>query len=202
MEKHMTAGNEAQKQQHTKESLSGVSETLSTEKLQIERRNRERRSWIISIASAVAIALVLRFFVFEFVRIDGPSMEPTLHDNEYVFMEKAAYWFSAPQRGDVIICHFPNSRDTYVKRVIGVGGDTLSIQSGVLYINGEASSDYFSGTINHDMAETAVPDGCVFVMGDNRNHSTDSRVVGTLKRDMVLGRAIWIIWPPDEIGGI
>jgi signal peptidase I, bacterial type len=148
------------------------------------------------------IALALRFFVFEFIHVDGPSMQPTLQDEEYVFMEKVTYWFSQPQRGDIVICHFPGSDSTYVKRVIGVGGDTLRVNGGVLYINGEADTDYFSGRMNADMAEFTVPEGDVFVMGDNRNDSTDSRAVGALSRDMVLGKAVFIIWPPGNIGGI
>lgn len=165
-------------------------------------RRHEVSGWIFSMLAAVLIALVLRFFVFEFVRVDGDSMLPTLQNNEYVFMERVTYWFSGPEQGDIVICHYPGSADTFVKRVVGVGGDTLRVTGGVLYINGEANTDYFKGSMNRDMDEFTVPDGCVFVMGDNRNNSTDSRMVGALPLDMILGKALFIIWPPANIGGL
>lgn len=167
-------------------------------------RDRETRSWIISLAAAIVVALLLRFFVFEFVRVEGDSMLPTLYTDEFVFMEKVSYWFSGPQRGDIVICSFPNSKDTYVKRVIGTQGDRLSITGGVLYINGEANYDYFGELMYNDMGEITVPQGYVFVMGDNRNNSTDSRVVGVgaLSGDMVQGKAVFVIWPFDNIHGL
>ncbi len=177
-------------------------ETLSDAKQNKQNRNRETASWVFSLLAAVVIAFALRLFIFEFIHVDGPSMQPTLQDEEYVFMEKVTYWFSQPQRGDIIICRFPHSTKSYVKRVIGIGGDTLSIEGGVLYINGNASNDYFSGLMNNDMETIAVPDGYVFVMGDNRNNSTDSRVVGALSLDMVQGKAVFVIWPIGNIGGI
>ncbi len=165
-------------------------------------RGREVSSWLLSIFAAVLIALALRFFVFEFIRVDGDSMLPTLQNNEYVFMERVTYWFSGPERGDIVICHFPNSTDTYVKRVIGVGGDTLRVTDGVLYINDVANYDYFDDRMARDMNEITVPEGCVFVMGDNRNNSSDSRMVGALSLDMILGKAMFVIWPPEEIGSL
>ncbi len=176
-----------------------ASETASRDK---HNQKKETTSWIFSLLAAVIIALALRFFVFEFIHVDGPSMQPTLMDEEYVFMEKVTYWFSPPQRGDIVICHFPNSSESYVKRIIGVGGDTLRIEDGVLYINGAANTDYFSGRMNADMDLITVPEGHVFVMGDNRNNSTDSRIVGALSSDMVQGKAVFIVWPPGSIGGI
>ncbi len=167
-----------------------------------EYRSREIRNWVLSLAIAVIVALTLRFFVFEFIRVDGESMLPTLENNEYVFMERVTYWFSGPKRGDIVICHFPGSPDTYVKRVIGVGGDRLRVTNGVLYINDTANYDYFSGVMNMNMNELTVPEDSVFVMGDNRNNSTDSRMVGALSLDMILGEAVFIIWPLDNIGGI
>ena len=163
---------------------------------------REVYGWIFSLLAAVVVALTLRFFVFEFVRVDGQSMMPTLQDEEYVFMERVTYWFSEPQYGDIIICHFPDSPDTYVKRIIGVGGDTLRVTDGVLYINGKARADYFDGHMEREMAQITVPEGFVFVMGDNRNNSTDSRVVGALPLNMVLGKALFVIWPLGNISGL
>ena len=177
---------------------------FSRMKLKKEYKKRETRGWIISLALAVIIALFLRFFVFEFIRVDGPSMEPTLYTDEYVFMEKVTYWFGEPQRGDIIICSFPDRTDTYVKRVIGIEGDTIAVQGGTLYINGEPNYDYYSEIMFTDMAPVVVPDNHVFVMGDNRNHSMDSSSssVGPIAYDMILGKALFVIWPIDKIHGL
>ena len=169
-----------------------------------ESQRREFRGWILSLTAAVVIALILRFFVFEFIRVDGESMMPTLLDEEYVFMEKVTYWFSEPQRGDIIICSYPNRTDTYVKRVVGIEGDVIEVSGGVLYINGEPNDDYFQGAMNNDLSPVTVPEDHVFVMGDNRNASMDSTnsSIGPLPYSMVQGKALFIIWPPANIKGL
>lgn len=178
------------------------------ESSRMERKSAEKKSeakgWIISLLIAFSIALMLRLFVFEFISVSGPSMQPTLKSNEYVFMEKVTYWFREPAFGDVVICKFPNSTATYVKRVIGVEGDLLEVKDGTLYINNKADTTYFQGYIEDGIPPTTVPEGCVFVMGDNRNQSMDSRFdsVGPLKDNMVLGKALFIIWPLDQIRGL
>jgi signal peptidase I len=171
-------------------------------KLKKDAKRNETRNWIISLVIAFTIALMLRLFVFEFVSISQSSMEPTLYSHNYVFMERVTYWFQKPAYGDVVICAFPNSSATYVKRVIGVKGDTLEVKDGVLYINGEADKTYFSGYIQGTLQETVVPDGCVYVMGDNRNVSVDSRSVGPLTLDMVKGKALFVLWPLDQMHGL
>jgi len=173
-------------------------------KLKKDAKRSETRNWIISLVVAFTIALMLRLFVFEFISVSGPSMQPTLYSHEYVFMEKVTYWFEEPAYGDVVICKFPGSTATYVKRVIGVEGDVLEIKDGTLYINGQEDKTYFSGYIDHTMPPTVVPDDSIFVMGDNRNQSMDSRydTVGPLNNNMVLGKALFVIWPPKEIGGL
>ena len=170
--------------------------------LKKEYKKQERRGWLFSLIAAVIIALALRFFVFEFIRVDGLSMEPTLYSNEYVFMEKVTYWFEEPKPGDIVICSFPNRTETFVKRVIGIEGDVLRITDGVLYINDVPNTDYFDASMDREMAPFTVSKDSVFVMGDNRNHSQDSRVVGELTTDMILGRAVFVLWPLDQIHGL
>ena len=167
-------------------------------------RKREAVGWVISLVAAVAIALALRFFVFEFIRVDGESMEPTLETNEYVFMEKVTYWFEEPKFGDIIICYYPHRTETFVKRVIGTEGDTIEIRDGTLFINNEPDTTYFSGYLEHDLAPMVVPEDSVFVMGDNRNASMDSTnsSIGPLPYDMILGKALFVIWPFDKIQGL
>jgi signal peptidase I len=171
-----------------------------------EYRKRETRGWILSLLAAVVIALCIRFFIFEFIRVDGPSMEKTLYTNEYVFMEKVTYWFRHPQYGDIVICSFPNSTDSYVKRVMGTTGDKIKIKDGVLYINGKPYTETYGNNepVRSDMGEFNVPDGCVFVMGDHRNASRDSRDsgVGPIPYDKILGKAEFVIWPLDKIHGL
>jgi signal peptidase I len=170
--------------------------------IKAEEKRSETRGWIISMAIAITVALMLRLFVFEFVSISQSSMEPTLYSQNYVFMERVTYWFQTPSYGDVVICAYPNSSATYVKRVIGVEGDTLEIKDGILYINGEADKTYFSDYMNGTLPKTVVPEGCVYVMGDNRNVSVDSRSVGPLQADMIMGKALFVIWPMDQIHGL
>lgn len=171
-----------------------------------KNKKHETRAWIISLAVAVVIALGLRFFVFEFIRVSGSSMQPTLYSNEYLFVEKVTYYFSPPERGDIIICSYPDSTDSFVKRVIGLPGDVIQIKNGILYINGTPNSDYYKGYINILPVPNpvTVPPGCVYVMGDNRNDSTDSRdpSVGPIPDNKILGKALFVIWPVDKIHGI
>ena len=134
-----------------------------------EYRRHETKGWIISMVLAVVIALSLRFFVFEFIRVEGQSMEPTLINNEYVFMQKVTYYFADPQYGDIVICSFPNRTETFVKRVVGVEGDVIRITNGTLYINDVANYEHYDKAtgIDHDMAELTVAQDSVFVMQGN-----------------------------------
>ncbi len=184
--------------------LTGDNDESSRMQRKVDTKRSDTKGWIISLIIAFSIALLLRLFVFEFISVSGPSMEPTLYSNEYVFMEKVTYWFREPAYGDVVICKFPDSTATYVKRVIGVGGDVLEIRDGVLYINGNPDTTYFADYIEDTLPPTTIPDDCVFVMGDNRNESMDSRydTIGALPNSMVLGQAHFVIWPLNQIHGL
>lgn len=190
-----------------KSNLADLEEDLGAESRMQRKaaaRKRETWGWLVSLIAAVAIALTLRFFVFEFIRVDGSSMEPVLLTNEYVFMEKVTYWFSEPAYGDIIICNYPNRTETFVKRVIGTEGDTIEIHDGTLYINNEPDTKYFAGYLNNDLAPVVVPEDSVFVMGDNRNASMDSTnsSIGPLPYSMILGKALFVIWPFDKMTGL
>lgn len=164
-----------------------------------EYRKRDAAGWIISVAAAIIIALTMRFLVFEFVRVNGKSMQPVLYSEEYVLMERVSYWFGVPQRGDIIVCYFPGSEFSYIKRVVGLPGDSIKVEGGVLYVNGIPDHDYFTGVYQEDTQEFTVPENSVAVMGDNRNDSTDSRMVGPIPYDRIQGKAAFIIWPFDKI---
>ena len=152
---------------------------------------------------ALLVALGLRLFVFEIVLVNGPSMEPTLWTNERVWVDKTCYWGSPPSVGDIVVCRFPNETALFVKRVVGVGGDTVEVRDGALYVNGEARDpNPQSVTMQQDFEKITVPEGHVFVMGDNRNRSRDSRMVDPIPQSDVIGQARHIVFPFDQWRGL
>jgi signal peptidase I len=156
--------------------------------------------WIISIAIAGAIAVLVRTFVFEPIQVDGESMSPTLHSHQSLGVEKVTRYFGLPARGEIVIVHYPKSDDAFVKRVIGLPGDTIEIRGSTVYLNGEPlTEDYVSAEPYNDMPEVTVPADSIFVMGDNRYNSQDSRYVGPIGQDAIIGRALFVIWPLNEI---
>jgi signal peptidase I len=163
--------------------------------------------FIITLLMVIIAVFALRMFIFEPIRVDGQSMEDTLLDRENMLVEKVSYWFSEPKRGDIVICYFPYSPfiddpdDTYVKRVIGLPGETISIKDGKVYINGEEldESPYWEGYIKRDFEDYTIPEGEVFVMGDNRNNSGDSRIVGSIPIKRIVGRVLGVISPIKRI---
>lgn len=161
------------------------------------------RSWIITILLAIVISLALRVFVFEIVMVDGDSMLPTLNSSQRVVVDKVSRYFGLPARGEIIITKYPNMPGYYVKRLIGYPGDIIKIQDSVVYVNdAPLQEDYLDPAQTYaDMAQTTVPDGTVFVMGDNRSKSLDSRTasIGPIPIENILGDGILVIWPFSQI---
>ncbi len=155
--------------------------------------------FFIYILIVVLTALSIRSFLAEPIRVDGDSMIPTLINNEDMLVEKVSYWFHDPARGDMVICFYPGYTESCVKRVIGLPGETVSISEGKIYINGTAldESDYWTGEIIGNMDPVTVGAREVFVVGDNRNGSKDSRnpYVGCIPYSKVVGRVIAVVWP-------
>jgi len=154
---------------------------------------------------AAVIYLVINFFTMR-CEVEGPSMEPTLETGQRLIVYRLAYAFSEPERGDVIVFRYPpDSGDNLVKRIIGLPGETVSIREGHVYIDGVlleepgyVSPPYYSGTWE-------VPEGHYFVLGDNRNSSSDSHSWGdiaNLDGDLIVGRAWLSYWPPSRWGVI
>ena len=191
---------------------------------------REILEWILTIVAAVVIALPLRAFAFEMVRVDGSSMNGTLSSGEIMFVTKFDYastWLSLPwwddkgkeaasrittggdpKRFDVVVCRYPGRGDTnFVKRVVGLPGDTVELRQGYLYVNGERYEEpyildeYRGGSLNN-FGPYEVPEGEFFVMGDHRNNSSDSRSQGSLPRNMIIGHARTVLYPFSGIRGI
>lgn len=160
---------------------------------------------VMSLVACFAIALIaaigIRLFVFELVRVDGDSMKPTLYDGQTLFVEKISLYTGNIQRGDIVIVHYPGRTGAYVKRVVGLAGDTIRVENGYLYVNGEKQEEDYTleRVMNWDTEQTLVPEGCYYVMGDNRNDSMDSRSIGPIPEDDLIGKALFVIWPIGAI---
>ncbi len=147
----------------------------------------------------LGIALAIRLLLFSPVQVSGPSMTPTLLDGERMLVTKTDYWFNEPQRGDIIICYYPNASQTCVKRVIALPGETIEIYGGIIFINDEPldESAYWSDYVNSTVWPITVPEDCVFVIGDNRNDSLDSRSldVGPIPYCRIVGKVQSVVLP-------
>lgn len=154
---------------------------------------------------ALLALLVVRWLVAEPFLVPTGSMEPTLLPGDHVLVDKLAYRHRGPARGDLVVFRAPRTGELLLKRVVGVGGDQVGIEDGVLHVNGRARVEPF---VNQRLLDgdyfgpVAVPRGDVFVMGDDRSNSVDSRRFGPVPASRVLGRADLRIWPPGRIGGL
>lgn len=137
------------------------------------------------------------------IRVDGSSMEPTLHSGEFVIVNKLSYKFSEAIIGDVIVFHFPRDPEQeYIKRVIGLPGDRVEIQDGNVYVNDRPIEENYIAADPAYEAIWEVPEDSLFVLGDNRNNSSDSHNWGPVPLDFVVGKAVFVYWPPTEWGFI
>lgn len=156
-----------------------------------------------TIGLALLLFLIINFLSAR-IRVDGRSMEPTFHDGDYVIVNRLAYRFGELQRGDVVVFPFPlNGEEDFIKRVIALPGDRIAIRNGALILNGAViEEDYLEVPPRGDMEEMIVPVEHVFVMGDNRNDSSDSRIWGPLSSDEIIGKAVFRYWPVSDIGSV
>ncbi len=163
--------------------------------------SKEIWEWIRSIAIAVVLALLVRSFLIKPFQVEGGSMYPTLKDHEYLIVNKFVYCFDQPQRGDIIVFRYSQGTD-YVKRVVGLGGDVIEIREGLVYCNSKALDEpYLPQEMDmQDYGPVEVPPGSVFVMGDYRRNSKDSRdpSVGFISLERIEGRAMLVYWPPGQ----
>lgn len=161
---------------------------------------REILEWIFVVVFAVGVAMIIRTFVFEPVRVDGESMLYTLSNNEYMIVTKYQYLFNDPERFDVVICRYPGRGNTnFVKRVVGIPGDTVEVRDATLFVNGEPVDEpNIVNKPNYTMPPVTVGEGDYFVLGDNRPHSNDSHIIGTLERDQIVGKVRLVVWPFTE----
>jgi signal peptidase I len=134
-------------------------------------------------------------------QVRGYSMEPALYDGQYLIVSKVIYWIHPPERGDVIVFRPPNgSSEDYIKRVIGLPGETVEMRGGTVWINGSTLEEPYIAAAGGDSGPRTLGDGQYFVLGDNRNNSSDSRSWGVLPREDIIGKAWLCYWPPERWG--
>ena len=165
--------------------------------------------------TTVLIALTLAFFIRVFIAepryIPSESMFPTLETGDRLVIEKVAYKFHPPAKGDIVVFQPPaklrllgyKPNQAFIKRAIATGGETVAVQNGIVYVNNRPlSEDYIAAPPEYDLIPVTVPEDNLFVMGDNRNNSNDSHVWGFLPAENVIGHAVFRFWPFDRIGTV
>lgn len=150
---------------------------------------------------AILIALFINVYIAEAAEIEaGPSMQPNLFAGYRVMTEKVSYYLHEPQRGDIVVVERPENEGNLIKRVMGLPGETIEVRDGHTFINGAAVDEpwvvYFGGK---DIPLTRIPDDHVFVMGDNRPVSRDSRDIGPVTINSIIGRGWFVYWPLDAL---
>jgi signal peptidase I len=162
------------------------------------------REFAETVILTLLIYFLVRTFLFENYRVLGHSMDPTLENNQFLVVNKLGYRLSEPVRGDIIVFRDPRSDERkLIKRVIGLPGEMLEIQDGRVFINGQPLDEpYVANPSRYSQEATPIPEGMYFVLGDNRNNSSDSHNWGTLERERVVGKAWVSYWPPRLWGTI
>ncbi|MEM6253890.1 MAG: signal peptidase I [Cyanobacteria bacterium P01_D01_bin.156] len=163
------------------------------------------------VSIAVAIAVVVRLFIAEPRFIPSNSMDPTLHIGDRLLIEKVSYRFHGPHHGDIVVFEPPpqlqavgyRADQAFIKRVIGLPGDTVSVQQGQVYRNSRPLEEpYILEEPAYDMQPLTVPESSLFVMGDNRNDSNDGHIWGFLPIENVIGHATLRFWPLEDVGTV
>ena len=174
------------------------------------QESNEKRSGFLRFVVDIVETLILSVILFAEInavsariRVDGASMEPTLQSGEFVIVNKLAYVIGQPKTGDVIVFHFPRDPEQeYIKRVIGLSGDQVVVKEGRVTVNGQLLEEEYIAASPVYEATWDVPSDSLFVLGDNRNNSSDSHSWGPVPVEYVVGKAVLIYWPPTEWGMI
>ena len=165
--------------------------------------------WAVVVVGALVVAFVVKTFLFQAFYIPSESMEPTLDVGDRVLVNKLSYDAHDVNRGDLVVFErpddgfavVPGETEDLIKRVVALPGETIEARDGVVYIDGRRLEEpYLTGEVlTQNLPPTEVPDGHVFVMGDNRNNSEDSRVFGAVDESLIVGRAFLRVWPLDDL---
>lgn len=170
----------------------------------------EKRSGVLRFIIDVLETLILSVILFAAInavsariRVDGSSMEPTLQSGEFVIVNKLTYKLGIPEVGDVVVFHFPRDPEQeYIKRVIGLPGDHIVIENGNVYVNDYLLDETYITSSPAYESTWDMPDDSIFVLGDNRNNSSDSHNWGPVPVNYIVGKAVFVYWPPAEWGVI
>ncbi len=166
----------------------------------------EIRVWTRDLLIAIGLALVIIVFLYQPVKVEGTSMAPLLSDQERIFINKFVYRFEPIQRGDVVVFWYPLDRTkSFIKRVVGLPGESVEIRQGAVYVNGIVVPEPYVPRQYEDLSDfgpVPVPKDSYFVMGDHRISSNDSRVFGPVASRYIYGRAVFAYWPVDHFGSL
>ncbi|QMV40196.1 signal peptidase I [Cohnella cholangitidis] len=206
-----------ERQELTQGSENGAPGTRRSDKSRKSRAGNELTEWIKALAIAGILVFVIRWFLVSPFIVDGQSMEPNFWDRERIIVNKIIYDIREPKHGEVIVFHVPSEGRDFIKRVIGVPGDKVKVEGDQVYINGQQVDEtYLKGAYdkahaqgvlynkqdderanfpNNEFPDDVVPEGSVFVMGDNRSNSEDSRMIGYVSMKEIVGRADLVFWP-------
>jgi len=167
----------------------------------VKSKRRQKSAWREFVETVVLTAIVFLAIraVAQNYQVEGHSMDPTMHNGEFVIVLKADYWFHQPQTGDIVVLKDPEDPSrNFIKRIIGKPGDTVSVHNGFVYLNGQPLHEpYIAQQPAYTTQPQKIPQGYYWVLGDNRNDSNDSHIWGLLPRDYVIGKAWLVYWPPS-----
>jgi signal peptidase I len=166
----------------------------------------EARYWVRDLILSLLLAFIVIVFLYQPVQVEGTSMMPRLYDHERIFINKFVYRFEPIHRGDIVVFRYPlDPSKSYIKRVIGLPGEWVSIRQGVVEINGHPLAESYvppSYLDRDSYPPVYVESGHYYVLGDHRDASNDSRVWGTVDRGFIYGKAAFIYWPLDQLGAL
>jgi signal peptidase I len=186
-----------------------MTDEASSETTKHKKGKSETWEWIKALGIAIILALIIRTFLFAPFLVDGSSMMPTLENGERLIVNKLIYYIQDPKPGDIIVFHATKEKD-YIKRVIATEGQTVEMKNDQLYIDGKPVDEPYlkqykerakaaGYLLTDNFGPVKVPQGDIFVMGDNRQNSTDSRIIGPVPVNTVVGRSELVIWPLNKI---
>lgn len=167
---------------------------------------KEVKEWVLSILIAAIIAFIIKGFLIDIIQVSGPSMLPNLRDRDRLVIEKVSLYTKNYERGEIVIFK-PNNEtnDIYIKRIIGLPGDKVEIKNGSVFVNDEKlDEDYLSADVltsaqPNDFDSLVVPENCLYVLGDNRTISEDSRYIGPVPMENVRGHALFRVYPFNQL---